>query len=178
MRIHYLFILLFFAACSHDHHEHHSSDDHSQDNHHDHSQHNHAHDHGIEGYNSELAKELGADEYGMRQYVMAFLKSGPNRNQSEEEAAAMQVAHLENIQRMADEGVLLMAGPFMEEGDLRGIYIFDVATIEEAEELTATDPMIQSGRLMMDLRLWYGSAALKKVNEIHNQIQNVNISSQ
>lgn len=125
----------------------------------------------------QLAKELGADEYGMRKYVMAFLKTGPNRDQSEEEANSMQKAHLENIDRLAKEGVLVLAGPFFEEGALRGIYVFDVETIEEAEALTKTDPMIISGRLVMELHPWYGSAALKKVNEIHDQIQSVNITT-
>ena len=66
----------------------------------------------------------------------------------------------------------------MDNGIYRGIYIFDVETVEEAEKLTATDPMIVEGRLVMELHPWYGSAALKKVNELHDQIQSVGISSQ
>ncbi len=115
-----------------------------------------------------LAKALGADAYGMRSYVMAFLKSGPNRNQSQEEAAILQKAHMDNIGRLAEEGKLVVAGPFLDDGELRGIYIFNVATVEEAKKLTETDPAIQAGRLVMELHPWYGSAALMKVNEIHN----------
>ncbi len=117
-----------------------------------------------------LAKALGADEYGMKQYVMAFLKAGPNRNQSQEEAQQLQKAHMDNIQRMADEGSLVVAGPFLDGGDIRGIYIFNVKTIEEAKTLTETDPAIQAGRLVMELHPWYGSAALMKVTEIHQQL--------
>jgi uncharacterized protein len=117
---------------------------------------------------SALAEELGADDYGMRQYVMAFLKAGPNRSQSQEEAMKLQKAHLDNITRMANEGTLVLAGPFLDDGDIRGIYIFNVKTIEEARALTETDPAIQAGRLAMELHPWYGSAALMKVNEIHN----------
>lgn len=154
----------------------HQHEDHEHDYGNEHSHHDH--DHIQSSFNSKLAEELGADEYGMRQYVIAFLKAGPNRNQNEEEANEMQIAHLENIQRLAEEGLLVLAGPFMENPELRGIYIFDVATIEEAQSLTESDPMIQSGRLIMELHPWYGSAALKKVNEIHNQIQNVNITTE
>lgn len=125
-------------------------------------------------YNSELAEELGADDYGMRQYVMAFLKTGPNRSADSTEAMALQRAHLDNINRMAEEGDLVLAGPFMDNGEIRGIYVFDVRTVEEARELTETDPAIQSGALEMELRPWYGSAALMQVNDVHGQISKVN----
>lgn len=127
------------------------------------------------GFDAELATKLGADKYGMRQYVMAFLKAGPNRERSQEEAAKLQKAHMDNIGRLAEEGKLSLAGPFMSRGDLRGIYVFNVKTIEEAEELTKTDPAIQAGSLVMELHPWYGSAALMQVNEVHNRIAEVNI---
>ncbi len=117
-------------------------------------------------YNAEKAKKYGADDYGMKKYVFAFLKRGPNRNISKEEAAKLQTAHLQNIGKMAQEGKLVLAGPFFGNDDLRGIYIFDVASLEEAKKLTETDPAIQAGSLVMELKEWYGSAALKEVNEI------------
>ncbi len=126
-------------------------------------------------YDSILAQKLGADDYGMKQYVMAFLKRGPNRSQDSTEAARLQKAHLENIGRMAEEGKLVLAGPFFGDGDLRGIYIFNVTTVEEAKELTETDPAIQQGRLVMELIPWYGSAGLMQVNEIHKKIAKINI---
>lgn len=125
-------------------------------------------------YNKQLADSLKADEYGMKIYVMAFLKRGPNRNQDSATAAQLQKAHLENIQRMANDGKLVVAGPFLDKGDVRGIYIFDVNTVEEARKLTETDPAIKAGRLDMELHLWYGSAALMLVNKIHNQIAKTN----
>lgn len=122
------------------------------------------------GFDPELARELGADPYGMKQYVMAFLHSGPNRSQDSLEAARLQTAHLANISRMAAEGKLVLAGPFLDSGEVRGIYIFDVPTLEEARELTSTDPAIQAGRLEMELRPWYGSAALVRLNQLHERI--------
>lgn len=117
-------------------------------------------------YDSLLANELGADEYGMRKYVIANLVAGPNRNQDSTTAAQLQRAHLDNIKQMAEAGKLVLAGPFMDDGEVKGIYVFAVETVEEAEKLTKTDPAIQAGRLKMELRPWYGSAALMKVNEI------------
>ena len=122
------------------------------------------------GYDAELAKECGADEYGMRQYVMAFLKRGPNRDRDSLEAAQLQRAHLENIGKLAAAGKLSIAGPFLDDGELRGIYIFNVKTLEEAKALTETDPAIQAGSLVLELHPWYGSAALMKVNELHEKV--------
>ncbi len=123
-----------------------------------------------EGYDSLLAQAVGADPYGMRQYVFAYLKAGPNRDQDSLEAAQLQRAHLDNIGRLAEEGKLVLAGPFMDDYEVKGIYIFAVESVSEAEELTNSDPAIQAGRLIMELHPWYGSAALMKVNEMHKQV--------
>ncbi|MCB0759981.1 MAG: hypothetical protein KDC12_00565 [Flavobacteriales bacterium] len=125
-------------------------------------------------FDSLRAAKWGADEYGMKKYVMAFLKKGPNRDRSPEEANELQRAHLDNIGRMAEEGKLVLAGPFFGDGELRGIYIFNVETIAEAEALTQSDPAIQAGSLAMDLMEWYGSAALVDVNEWHSRISRMN----
>lgn len=121
-------------------------------------------------YDSLLAAELGADEYGMRTYVMALLKAGPNRSHDSTEAARLQRAHMDNIQRMAEEGELIMAGPFLNGGELRGIYVFDADSVEEAREMTMTDPAVQAGRLEMELYRWYGSAALLELDDIQRRI--------
>lgn len=122
-------------------------------------------------YDAALAARLKADDIGMRTYVMALLKAGPNRDRPREEAQRLQAAHRANINRLAAEGKLVLAGPFADDGVLRGIYVFDVATIAEAEALTRTDPAIQAGQLVMELHPWYGSAALMMVNEVHAKLE-------
>jgi len=122
-------------------------------------------------YDAALAAKLKADDEGMRTYVMAFLKAGPNRERPSDEAQKLQAAHRANIRRLAAEGKLVLAGPFADNGELRGIYIFDVATVAEAEAMTRTDPAILAGQLVMELHPWYGSAALMMVNEVHSKIQ-------
>ena len=112
----------------------------------------------------------------MKKYVMAFLKKGPNEDLTRAEADKLQSAHLENIQRMADEGKLVLAGPFLGKGDLRGIYIFNVTTIAEAEALTNSDPAIKAGSLKMELLEWYGSAGLTGLNDLHKTLMKDNIS--
>lgn len=122
------------------------------------------------GFDAEMAKRTGADEYGMKQYVMAFLKAGPNRDQDSATAADLQRAHMDNIMRMAEEGTLVVAGPFMDDTELKGIYIFNVKTVEEAKKLTETDPAVKAGRLVMELHPWYSSAALVEVNSLHKKL--------
>lgn len=119
----------------------------------------------------EMIQELGADELGMRKYVMAFLKVGPNRDQDREAAAKLMQGHMDNIGQMAKEGKLLLAGPFMDNGSIRGIYVFKTEDIEEAKKWTETDPAIQAGRLEMELHPWYGSASLLLVNDLHSRVQ-------
>ena len=125
-------------------------------------------------FDSALAARLGADQYGMRSYVVAFLKAGPTRDLDSATAAGLQRAHLDNLVRLADEGSLLLQGPFLDGGPLRGFYIFDATSIEQARELTETDPAIERGFLEMELRPWYGSAALAEVYGIHRRIRREN----
>ena len=121
-------------------------------------------------YDSMLAAKWGADEYGMRTYVLAFVNKGPNRSQDSATTAIIQKAHLDNITRLADEGKIALAGPFLDDWATRGIFIYNVKTIEEAEALFATDPATKAGRIVAEYHLWFGSAALMAVNDLHKKI--------
>ncbi len=120
-------------------------------------------------FDSVTAKKWGADDYGMKPYVLVFLKRGPNRSSDSTTRANLQAAHMANINRLAEEGKLVLAGPMNSDEDIRGIYIFDVATIEEAKALTETDPAIQAGSLIMEMHPWYGSASLKEIPSLHKK---------
>lgn len=122
-------------------------------------------------YDAQLAQKLGADDYGMKQYVMAFLKAGPNRPTDSAARMKLQMAHLKNIGRLADEGKLIIAGPFLDDQPIKGIFIFNVTTVEEAKKLTETDPAIRAGSLVIELHPWYGSAALMQTVETHKKLQ-------
>jgi len=127
-------------------------------------------------YDSVLAKKLGADQYGMKHYVMAFLKTGPIHITDSLKRIELQKAHLKNIIRLANEGKLIVAGPFLDDQPVEGLFIFNVETIEEAKALTNTDPAIQSGELVMELRPWYGSAALVEITALHQKIQKKSVA--
>jgi len=86
---------------------------------------------------------------------LAFLVRGekwtPEKTPATEE---IQKGHMANIQRLADMKKLVVAGPFGDNGKLRGIFVFKVASIEEARELAASDPAVQSGRLALQIHPW------------------------
>ncbi|WP_439490384.1 YciI family protein [Algoriphagus sp.] len=122
-------------------------------------------------YDTELAAEVGADKYGMKKYVIAFLHRGERVSEySAEQRTEIQAGHMANINRLAAEGKLVVAGPFFGNEELRGLFIFAVETLEEAEKLTETDPAIKAGVLKMELKEWYGSAALMLLNELHSKV--------
>lgn len=125
-------------------------------------------------YDSKLAEEVGADDYGMKKYVIAFLYRGDKvAAYSDEERAKFQEGHMANIGRLAKEGKMVLAGPFFGNEELRGLFFFDVQSIEEAEALTNSDPAIQAGVLRMELKEWYGSAALSMMLELHEKVAKV-----
>ena len=88
---------------------------------------------------------------------LGFLKRGPNRKEGDgntPEVQELQKAHIANINRLAEMKKLVLAGPFGDDGDLRGIFVFRVNSMKEAEDLTATDPMIKIDRLRLELHPW------------------------
>jgi uncharacterized protein YciI len=123
-------------------------------------------------YDAELAKKLGADERGMKMYVLCILKTGPKDAEIKGEARKEIFAgHFANIGRLAEEGKLAAAGPFGDNDKAyRGLYIFNVATIAEAEKLVMLDPAVKAGVFVPDLTLWYGSAAMMVVNDAHKTL--------
>lgn len=122
------------------------------------------------GFDSVKATLWGADDYGMKTYVLVLLKKGPNRSQDSVTRSQLQSAHMANINRLAEEGKLLMAGPMVEDETIRGIYLFDVRTVEEAKKLTETDPAIKAGSLVMEMHPWYSSAAIMDIPRLHKVI--------
>jgi uncharacterized protein len=121
-------------------------------------------------YDAALARKLGADEHGMKMYALVLLKIGPRNDLSKEETASAFAGHMANINRLAAGGQLVFAGPLDKNERYRGIFVFNVATIEEANALLATDPAVKAGALAGEVYLMYGSAALQEVTALHHRI--------
>jgi len=116
-----------------------------------------------ENYDAKLAKQVGADDYGMKSYVLVILKSGENKSTDQDVRNKSFRGHLKNIRRLVDDNKMVIAGPFgNNDKDFRGLFILNVATLKEAKELLATDPAINADYLKAEMYEWYGSAALSE----------------
>jgi uncharacterized protein YciI len=86
---------------------------------------------------------------------LGFLKRGEKWTPEKTPATAeLQKAHLANINRLAEMKKLVVAGPFGDDGQLRGIFVFKVASLAEAKVLAETDPAVQAGRLAIEMHEW------------------------
>jgi uncharacterized protein len=122
-------------------------------------------------YDEKLATALGADDYGMKTYVFCILKTGSNSTATKEERQKYFEGHMANINKLASEKKLVVAGPFMKnDRNYRGIFIFNCKTVEEAQKLVETDPAVQAKIFEVELTLWYSSAALMQVNVEHEKL--------
>lgn len=93
----------------------------------------------------------------MQQYFIAFLKSGPIRNQNEEEANQLQNDHLAHLGKMYELGYADISGPFGDDGEIRGITIYNVPTLKMADSLANADPMVKAGRLVIEIHPWWAA---------------------
>ena len=127
-------------------------------------------------FDAELAKKVGADVNGMRKYVLAILKTGPKDAEIQGDARkALFRGHFDNMNRLAKEGKLAVAGPFNDpEKKYRGLFILAVPTVEEAKALAETDPIVKAGVLIVEYVPWFGSASLMLSNEFHEKVAEKN----
>ena len=122
-------------------------------------------------YDDKLAKELGADDYGMKMYTLVLLTTGTNQDQSNSKNEAF-ATHMQNMNKLTDEGKLILAGPLgKNEGNYRGIFILNTTDVEEAKQFLAADLAIQNKYLKAEYIPYYGSAALSSYLVKHDKIR-------
>lgn len=104
---------------------------------------------------SEEVMKKAATPIKMTTAYLGFLSRGakwtPEKTPQTEE---LQKAHMANINKLAEMKKLVVAGPFGDNGQLRGIFVFKVDSLEEAKQLAATDPSVRAGRLAIDMHTW------------------------
>jgi uncharacterized protein YciI len=120
-------------------------------------------------FDSKLAQVTGADDNGMRGYVLVILKTG-TRVADGPERDAMFKGHFANMNRLAADGKLVQAGPLDGVDGWRGLFVFATPDVEEARKLVATDPVVVKGEMIPEFHKYYGSAALMLVNELHAKV--------
>mgnify|MGYP003582665146 CR=1 FL=1 len=126
-------------------------------------------------YDEALAKKLGADNYGMKMYVLVILKTGNNTAASKAQTDSLFKGHMANIEKLAKENKLVVAGPLAKnDKQYRGIFILNTKSLEDAKTWLATDPAVSSKLLDAEIFNWYGSAALPEYLPYHDKIQKRN----
>jgi uncharacterized protein YciI len=103
----------------------------------------------------------GDTSYTMKKYYIAFLKRGPNRDQDQAEANAIQSAHLEHMSQLAEQKKICIAGPFGDDTDMRGIVIYSAKSLEEAKSYAESDPAVINGVLIAELHPWWAAKGSK-----------------
>ena len=99
-------------------------------------------------------------------YIFGLLVRGPKWTKEETGATKkIQEGHLANINRLAEAGKLVLAGPFENGWERRGIFIFKVDSLEEAQALTDTDPAVMAGRLKIELHRRSAPKGGREINE-------------
>ena len=91
----------------------------------------------------------------MKKYFIVFLKTGPDRTQSEAEAAEIQQQHLAHLEKMAREKKICIVGPSGGKGDIRGFAVYSVPSAADALRLASDDPAVKSGRLVVEVHPWW-----------------------
>lgn len=125
-------------------------------------------------YDSALAKKLGADPYGMKQYVMVILTTGKTDVKEKATRDSLFAGHMNNIKKLASEGKMVVAGP-LGKNDLnyRGIFVFNPSSIDDTKAMVASDPAVKAGIFDAIYIPWYCSAALMEISNIHEKVQKV-----
>ena len=121
-------------------------------------------------YDEALAKATGADEMGMRKYVLVILKSSSTPVPKGPERDAMFRGHFANMGRLAAEGKLAVAGPLDGKEGWRGLSSWRPPTSRRPRALVATDPVVAQGEMVPELHALYSSAALMLVDETHKKL--------
>lgn len=105
----------------------------------------------------EKGSSWGAPPPGMAVYYMGILRRGPSWTpEKTPETERIQAGHMAHIRAMAETGKLVGAGPFGDDGEIRGLFIFRTDSLEEATRLAGADPAVKAGRLKLDIHPWWG----------------------
>jgi uncharacterized protein len=93
--------------------------------------------------------------YTMVTRYLGLIVEGPKwTREKSPELTRMMEGHMANINAMAATGKLIAAGPVVDDGTLRGIFIFDTASVEEARAMGEKDPAIASGHFALEIHPW------------------------
>ncbi len=115
----------------------------------------------LDAWSAVAAQDTAESAPKMAQYFVGLIYRGPTWSpEVTQKVQELQAAHLANIDRLVESGKMVLAGPFADEGDMRGLFFYNVETLEAAQALVGLDPAVKAGRLRVELHPWWGPASL------------------
>jgi len=127
-------------------------------------------------YDAELARSLGADAYGMKNYITCFLKPGKQQVLALEVVETLENEHHRYMRHQADAGNLVMMGLFLDDNELYEQLVFDVKTRDEAEAIMSRDPKVRKQLVVPEYRVWYGPAALRELRTLNDRVTQTKVA--
>lgn len=88
-------------------------------------------------------------------YTLVLLKTGPNRDMDEARANELQMAHLQYLFGLIEDGVILINGPLRGNDTIRGISIYKSDDVGEVVRIASEDPAVKAGRLIVEAYPWF-----------------------
>ncbi len=123
-------------------------------------------------YNKSLADSLGADEYGMKWYVMVMLKSGSKQIKDRDSLSWLYKGHIETINELSKTGFLIITGPMgKNDKNFRSFYILNTNKTDEAQKAILNNPAVKYGLFDAEYFFWYGPAALPTYKRFQQMVQ-------
>jgi uncharacterized protein YciI len=101
-----------------------------------------------------------------RDYTLVYLVTGSRTDLSQAESNKVFAGHFANMERLAREGHLLVAGPFGKQKSdpkLRGIFVLATGDRGRARELAQSDPGVQAGVFELEFHALATNAPLPRL---------------
>ncbi|MCB0820234.1 MAG: hypothetical protein KDC13_06395 [Bacteroidetes bacterium] len=96
-------------------------------------------------------------EMKLHKYFIVFLLSGDRRDQAADEVEKIQNAHILYLTSLWEQGIILLNGPFDDDGAMRGMSVYKVKSAEQAREYAENDPSVKAGRLKIEVHPWWSA---------------------
>ena len=110
------------------------------------------------GAKGQTTTPVSQPEKAMKTYYLVLLKKGPVRDQDSLTVNQIQAGHLAHMEKMHKEKRMCLGGPMAVNHEIRGICVYNTASLDEAVKYVNEDPAVISGRLIAEVIPWYSES--------------------
>src|SRR5690349_7742949 len=104
-------------------------------------------------------------DHKLVQFQMALLKRTPKWDATgETERNQILHQHLRNVVALLQSGKAVAAGPFGDNLQVAGIFIFRAGSTDEAKTWIDADPLVKAGLVVTELHPWFSQDIFGKAN--------------